>query len=104
MIDETSNEVAHHKPANGPITRPVTFFADFSTINEATGNGIESKLDSVDSGYDSFRQRSRSVNSSSVNNASKVFLAKYDKFPNFKLLRSRSRFGLNLQGFFRLGS
>ncbi|XP_037051731.1 uncharacterized protein LOC119085421 isoform X2 [Bradysia coprophila] len=86
LLEWTNNDVVDRKPAIGPVGRQVSFFTDFSTINEASENGIDSKLNSVDSGYDSFRRRSRSVNSSSMNNASQSqsLLAKFEKYPNFK--------------------
>ncbi|KAG4070768.1 hypothetical protein HA402_010994 [Bradysia odoriphaga] len=84
LLEWTNNDVVDRKPTIGPVIRQVSFFTDFSTINEATGNGIDSKLDSADSGYDSFRQRSRSVNTSLMSNASQTLLAKYEKYPNFK--------------------
>ncbi|KAG4073919.1 hypothetical protein HA402_014124 [Bradysia odoriphaga] len=84
LLEWSNNDVVDRKPTIGPVGRQVSFFTDFSTINEASGNCVDSKLNSVDSGYDSFRQRSHSVNTSSTNNASQSLLAKYEKYPNFK--------------------
>lgn len=79
---ESSGDVTDRKPAG----RQMSLFTEFSTINE-TSNGSDSKFNSGDSGYgdDSFRRRSRSVNTiTAITNASKVVLSKYEKHPNFK--------------------
>lgn len=82
---DSPTEVDHKSSQDDKlIVRQISFFNDLSSINQASEYDL--KLQSPDSGYDSFafRARSSSVNASSINNQSRAFLAHYAKYPNFK--------------------
>lgn len=96
QIIESTNGIPDRMPAVGPIGRQVSFCSYMSAINEASQLSVDTKMNFADSGYESFRRRSKSVNVSSFENGhhSKTLLGRYEQYPNFKF-RYLTYFGVD---------